>query len=51
METCDKGDGMKLYISDLHFGHENVIRFDGRPFANADEMDLTLIELWNARVQ
>ena len=42
---------MKLYISDLHFGHENVIRFDGRPFTNADEMDLTLIELWNARVQ
>lgn len=24
---------MNFYISDLHIGHENVIRFDNRPFA------------------
>lgn len=24
-----EGDGMNLYISDLHFGHKNVIAFDG----------------------
>jgi calcineurin-like phosphoesterase family protein len=41
---------MNLYISDLHFGHKNVIAFDHRPFLDADEMDLTMIELWNARV-
>lgn len=41
---------MNLYISDLHFGHENVLKFDGRPFENIDEMDYTLIELWNGRV-
>ena len=29
---------MNLYISDLHFGHTNVIRFDNRPFADRDEM-------------
>ena len=29
---------MNYYISDLHFGHENCIKFDNRPFANADEM-------------
>lgn len=41
---------MNLYISDLHFGHSNVIRFDNRPFADVDEMDRTMIDLWNARV-
>jgi calcineurin-like phosphoesterase family protein len=42
---------MNLYISDLHFGHKNVIGFDHRPFADSDEMDSALIELWNGRVQ
>lgn len=41
---------MNLYISDLHFGHGNVIRFDDRPFSDKDEMDKIMIELWNARV-
>ncbi len=41
---------MNLYISDLHFGHKNVIRFDGRPYKDVDEMDHTLIEMWNSRV-
>ena len=41
---------MNLYISDLHFGHKNVIIYDRRPFADVDEMDHVLIELWNARV-
>lgn len=30
---------MNLYISDLHFGHKNVIGFDHRPFIDTDEMD------------
>lgn len=42
---------MILYTSDLHFGHENVIRFDNRPFRSVSEMDYTLIHLWNSRVQ
>ena len=41
---------MNLYISDLHFGHSNVINFDHRPFADVDEMDNCLIKLWNSRV-
>lgn len=41
---------MNLYISDLHFGHANVIKFDQRPFTDVDEMDRCMIELWNARV-
>lgn len=41
---------MNLYISDLHFGHKNAILFDHRPFNTVDEMDETLIVLWNGRV-
>ena len=42
---------MNLYISDLHFGHTNVISFDHRPFADRNEMDAVLIRLWNSRVR
>lgn len=42
---------MKYYIADTHFGHENVIRFDERPFSSVDEMDRYLIDAWNSRVQ
>lgn len=38
---------MNRYISDLHFGHSNVIRFDGRPFSNTDDMEKALIQNWN----
>ena len=41
---------MNLYISDLHFGHANVIRFDHRPFSDVDQMDQTMMYLWNTRV-
>ena len=33
---------MNYYISDLHFGHANVIRHDNRPFADVEEMDRAL---------
>lgn len=42
---------MILYTADLHFGHNNIIKYDNRPFKDADEMDHVLIELWNGRVQ
>ena len=42
---------MILYTADLHFGHANAIKFDNRSFADADEMDKVLMELWNGRVQ
>lgn len=38
------------YIADTHFGHENVIKFDGRPFGDTAEMDRVLMENWNRRV-
>ncbi len=34
-----------FFTADTHFGHENVIQFDKRPFASADEMDLWMIQL------
>ena len=39
-----------FFTADMHFGYENVIGFDGRPFASADEMDSELIKRWNNNV-
>ena len=42
---------MNYYISDLHIGHDNAIKYDGRPFADINEMNNTIIANWNDRVQ
>lgn len=39
-----------FFTSDLHFGHENIIRFDNRPFSSVEEMDSELIRRWNEKV-
>lgn len=41
---------MNYYIADTHFGHRNIINFDGRPFHDITEMKLALIANWNRRV-
>ena len=38
---------MTYYISDLHFGHKNILSFDNRPFKNIEEHDKALIDKWN----
>jgi calcineurin-like phosphoesterase family protein len=40
----------RYFTADLHLGHRNIIDYCGRPFRDADEMNDTLIERWNATV-
>ena len=40
----------KFYISDWHYGHENVISFDARPFTSLEEMNAELVNRWNSAV-
>ena len=41
----------RFIIADLHFGHENIIKYESRPFNNVEEMNKKLIELWNSVVE
>lgn len=41
---------MNYYISDLHLFHENSIKFDDRPFQNAEEMRETIKKKWNSKI-
>jgi calcineurin-like phosphoesterase family protein len=38
------------FTSDLHLGHQNIIRYCGRPFADVAAMNEALIERWNQTV-
>ena len=40
-----------FYVSDLHFGHFNILRYDNRPFANTHEMEDVITKHWNSRVR
>ena len=44
---------MKYYVSDLHFDHANMLKFEpeARPFNNVDEMNEALIQYWNQKVK
>lgn len=41
---------MNFYIADLHIGHENVIKHDGRPFKDAAQMAHEIVRRWNSAV-
>ena len=46
-----------FFISDTHFGHENILTFKGsegeliRPFSSAEEMDELMVQRWNETVR
>lgn len=40
----------RFYIADLHFGHQNALQFDRRPFDTIEEHDEELIRRWNSAV-
>jgi len=39
-----------FYISDLHFGHKNILAYDNRPFADVGSMENILVMNWNNAV-
>lgn len=39
-----------FFTADHHFNHANIIKYCRRPFTSVDEMDATLIQLWNETV-
>ena len=41
---------MTYFTSDLHFGHEKIIRHTGRLFGSAGEMDKALLRRWNQTI-
>ncbi len=38
------------YISDLHFGHKNILAYDDREFSDIETHDRALMEIWNSTV-
>lgn len=40
----------KFFISDWHYGHENIISYDDRPFHSLEEMNAELVSRWNCAV-
>ena len=51
LPTCqlDKPESTWVW-SDLHLGHDNIIRYTNRPFADAAQMDACLYDNWEGTV-
>jgi len=42
---------MDYFIADTHFYHENIIKYENRPFRDAEHMNAELIKRWNNTVK
>lgn len=49
--TQDKEERNVFFTSDFHMYHNNVLKFDNRPFEDIHEMHLALEERWNEVVE
>lgn len=49
-ENAQSTSARQYVISDLHFGHRNIIHYCRRPFFSSEEMDDVLARNWNHRV-
>ena len=41
---------MIFYIADWHYGHNNILAIDNRPFVTIEQMNTSLVDRWNAAV-
>jgi len=41
---------MIFFTSDTHFGHTNILKYTGRHFGSAEEMDEHIARIWNSCV-
>ena len=39
-----------FFVSDMHFGHKNIIEYCNRPYTQVETMDEELIQNWNKTV-
>lgn len=39
------------FVSDMHFGHKNIISYCNRPYESVEEMNEALVDNWNSNVQ
>ena len=53
MRPAERKEGASVayfFIADTHFGHENALAFDNRPFKTIEEHDRALTDNWNNAV-